>query len=202
MTPTTPTLPTSLVAELALCVRDIFAAIGEPCEVLFGQEYVKQDNSPRRIVFVEDRGKWSKDFAISGGNKGYTGSEMMGCLVHIWGAPAPRGDMAGAFSDADAPFHDTDDATLLRRRLINALAYAGPGVIDGDAIVNANIPADERYGQAYTLHFVLNQGVPRDAAIWSLLPLPTDPTSPPDPQRPPGAPASTVDKKILPSTTS
>lgn len=202
MTPQTPTLPTSIVAELALCVRDIFAAIGEPAPVYFGQEYIKQGNAPRRVVFVEDRGKWSKDQGEGGQNKGYVGSEDMGCLAHIWGAPAPRGNMPGAFSVDDAPFHDTDDAALLRRRVINAVAFAGPGVVEGDTLLPANLPTDARYGQAYTIRFLLTQGVPRDAAIWSLPLGPADPLSPPDPQRPPGAPASTVDKILLPTITS
>lgn len=182
MTPQTPTLPTSTVADLAICVRDILAAINEPCRVFFGKRYVTQEDAPRRVVFVPDaRGRWSRDYTIGGAGKGYVGGTALGCWVYIWGKPADNGD----------DFESTRDADALLALVINAIGRAAPGVVDGDQLGDAGQPEDDAYGFAYKLRFVLNQGVQRDARISSLKNTPADPVSPPDPQRPPGTSSAT-----------
>ncbi len=191
MTPETPTLPASTVADLAICVRDIFAAIGEDATVLFGKRHVTQEGAPRRVVFVPDtRGKWSKDYTVGGAGKGYTAATALGCWVYIWGAPAPDGD----------DFESTRDADALLALVINALCRPSGGVLDGDQVGDAGQPEDDAYGFAYKLRFVLNQGVEKDARVWSLKNTSSDPVSPPDPQRPPGTSSATDVESDVSST--
>lgn len=184
MTPTTPTLPTSTFADLAICVRDIFAAIGETATVLFGKRFIAQEGAPRRVVFVADpdRGKWSKNYQLGGAGKGYVGGWDQGGAVYIWGKPALDGD----------DFESTRDADALTDLVINAMVRAAPGVIDGDQVREVGKPDDEHYGYTYKLRLLLNRGVPRNAPIFALKNTTADPVSPPDPQRPPGTETATL----------
>lgn len=184
------TLPTSTLSDLAICVRDILAAIGDPAKVLFGRRHVSADGAPRRVVFVPaPTGKWSRDYVLGGGGKGYVGGVALGCAVYVWGR-----SKANPAATAD-DFHRFDQADDLGDIVLNAIGRAGQGNVQGGDFVDAAEADDSKFGEAYRITFTFTRGIQRNRAIFALRDE-ADPVSPPDLDRPPGAQPSTVETDI------
>lgn len=183
------TNPSSPLVDLVRCVVAILAALPSqqalPPEqritVTIGERPKSYEGAPPRVHFWPDpRGTWGDPPAGAAG-KGYVGGIAHGCTVFVWGAPG------------DDDFAMYDPANVLLRQVTNAIKRAGTGRVAGASFGN-DAKADEAlYGKAYVFRFVYAYGIQRDAEVWA---LPSDPPGgvavPPDPNAPPGTPASTV----------
>ncbi len=181
------TNPSSSLAEVIRCVRDIFAAMPsqlaldekDRVTVTMGKRPAPYQGAPPRVHFKPDEsGSWG-DVPTGMGGAGYEGGADQGCSVYVWGP-----------SDAD-DFAHYDGANALIDMVWSALQRAARGRISPASFGDTSKKDETTYGQTYIFRFTYSRGIQRNREIWSLPPNAIAP-SPPDISRPPGSPASTV----------
>lgn len=175
---TTP--PTTLadvirsVVALAMASGDVNAGDGVGVRVFHGEEYLEQNDSPPRIVFVQ---------TAAGGELGAplaVGARQVASItdtvqVHIWGA--------GPSDDARL-----DDARARAMRLINQFKACAPGRLKGKMLDRLQAPKILRFGEQVVLTYSYTWAVPYDQEVWdqayarAASPAP----SPPNPDKPDG----------------
>lgn len=182
-----PTNPSSSLAEVIRCVRDIFAAMpsqlalpaSERVTITIGKRPTTYEGAPPRVHFRPDEnGTWG-DVPTGMGGVGYEGGAQQGCSVFVWGP-----------GDAD-DFAHYDGADALVFNVWSALMRAARGRVSPATFGDPSKKDEETYGQTYLFRFTYACGIQRNREIWSLPANPIAP-SPPDISRPPGTPASVV----------
>lgn len=175
------TNPSSPLSDVLRCIVDIFSGIGDATPLEVGKGYLDRGiGIGPRVVFVPDpRGKGAEVPTGMGGT-GYVAGVAHSCDVYVRGAEDVTD--IGRF----------DAAYALADRVINAIQRAARGRVEFDFSVSDASPlAIDAFGADLNFKFTYIRAVQRDQAIWA---LPANPiaASPPDINRPPGTPASTV----------
>jgi hypothetical protein len=171
----------SRLPDVLTAVRAILIAIDSTTEVLCGERYLAQEGASNRVLFVPDNGDWQGPAKVGGKLVAAINDT---CFVYIW-APEAVDDFARY-----------DAANTLRARVIKALRRVAPGRITPQTVTRNKSTNVTTYGEEYVLAFSYLENIEQDPAIAGIPREETDPTSPPDPLKPPGTPASTVQINI------
>lgn len=160
--------PRSTVADVMLSIVEHYTAVADPTVFFIGEEYLRQEGAPGRIVLVRGGGKASGPQTFGAGN---VATFAQSFTAYIWGAGAV--DRLQQYTAADA----------MLDRYINALRKIIPGRCElrtVDPLVETHVVT---FGEELQVVAVWHRPVPRDAAIWD---VGVTPVSPPDPDRPHG----------------
>jgi hypothetical protein len=182
--PLVPPQPASELADVLAAVRwylqqtdgngNLLGTTKPPPIVLLGERYLDENDIPNRVVFVPNP-ETSKEALAGEGRKLNTKSLWAiaeTCDVYVWGD-----------ENAD-DFERYRLATDLRRAVLNAFHRAGPGrvvLLGIDRNHGTNIVTR---GEEFVLHLAYVSEVKQTPI--SVITAPGAPTSPPDPQLPPG----------------
>lgn len=157
---------TATPATLADVIRNVCAALvrlgdvaatndgaGGTARVFHGEEYVDQNDTPPRYIFVqnEDGGELGPALAV--------GARQVGSLnetvkIYVWGA--------GASDDARV-----DDARARAMRLVNLMKAWAPGRLVGKLFDRTQNPKAARFGEQVMLSYSYAQAIPEDAAVFA-----------------------------------
>lgn len=165
------------VVALAIAVGDASGqndGRGGTARIFHGEEYLDQNDTPPRVVFVQnpDGGELGGPLAI-GARQIASITEMVN--VHVWGA--------GASDDARL-----DDARARAMRMINFFKASAPGRLKGKVLDRLQAPKKLRFGEQVRLSYSYVFAVPCDDEIWTkaYALAPNTAQSPPNPDKPDG----------------
>lgn len=165
------------VVALAIACGDVHGqndGRGGTARIFHGEQYLDQNDTPPRIVFVQnsDGGELGGPLAI-GARQVASITETV--RIHIWGA-GPSDDQV------------LDDARARAMRLINQFKACAPGRLKGKIIDRLQAPQKLRFGEQVRLTYSYEFAVPYDDAVWAkayeLAPNPAQ--SPPNTDKPDG----------------
>lgn len=179
--PTTATNPASTLDDVLDCVTYLLIAVNAlPAEsILRGKVNLVAVDAPPRVLFIpEVKGTWGDPPEGTGGT-GYVAGIKHGCDVYVWGEP-----------DVD-PARDWFLANALARRVINCIMRAARGRIEGGSFGDPSVASVSKYGEDVRFQFLYNTGVQQDREIWAVPSMPIG-YSPPDINKPPGTPNTTI----------
>lgn len=160
--------PRSTVADVMRSVVEHYIAVSDPTVFYIGEEYLKTEGAPGRIILVRGGGKAGGPQTFGAGN---VATFAQSFTAYVWGAEAA--DRLARYTAVDA----------MVDRYVNALRKIIPGrceIRTIDPAVETNVVT---FGEELQVVAVYSRPIPRDAAIWD---VPITPVSPPDAMRPNG----------------
>jgi hypothetical protein len=156
--------------DVVRAVAADFAANGCPARVLFGKQYIAENDSPNRVVFVQTDDTYQPN-TFGGRNPREVYVRNVGGEAHIWAAAPPQADASLQ------PFKDQEVLDALVNQVVLSLYNidSGPGVTITNGSETQGVQL-VRFGLAYVLRFTVqiplldiafpDLGIDQDVKTW------------------------------------